>query len=95
MNEFNRGTALQIARHAKTIGELRGEIEDAKELIKALDKTQCAGDLTISVSTLFLHKDHRCQVSAASAICLLRESIEMKQEQIKALSEWLRSTLSE
>jgi len=94
MSEFDQETALQIAKRARNIAELRGEIEKAEILIEALGK-QPAADLTILVSTFLRLEDCRCEVSTASAICLLRESIEMKQQYIKTLSDWLRSALSE
>ena len=94
MSEFNREMALQIARNAKNIGELRGDIENAEKLIEALG-IQPAAELTLLVSTFTRQEDYRCEVSTASAICLLRESIEMKQQYIKTLSDWLRSALSE
>ena len=94
MSEFDQETALQIAKRAKNIAELRGEIERAEKLIEAL-REQPVVELTILVSAFLPLEDCRCEVSMASAICLLRESIETKQEYIKTLSGWLQSTLSE
>ena len=91
---LNRERTAQIAHNAKQMTRLQDEIENAGSLIAALE-LQPVAELTVAISTILRQEGYRCQVSKASAICLLRESIEMKQQYIKTLSDWLRSALSE
>ena len=83
-----------IAQHARFVSEVQRQVNHANELIEALQSDERA-EVEVSFSTAFKQGHYHCQVSAASAICLLRESIEIKQQYIKTLSEWLRSALNE
>ncbi|HTG95734.1 MAG TPA: hypothetical protein VL866_24245 [Pyrinomonadaceae bacterium] len=93
-NALDRDTAGSIAHNASAIVKLQGEIANAADLIRVLDSLPL-GEATITVSTFVRQEPYSCAISNASAICLLRESIEMKQQYIKTLSDWLRSALNE
>ena len=86
--------AREISRVAHSIVEGQSEIEKADKLIKRFETTPLR-EITIVVTAFPEQGDHACDVSVASAICLLREVIERKQQHVDKCSEWLRCVLSE
>lgn len=86
--------AREISRVAHNVVEGQAEIEKADRLIKQFETTPLR-EITIVVTAFPEQGDYTCDVSVASAVCLLREVVERKQQHIDRCSDWLRSALNE
>jgi hypothetical protein len=86
--------AAEIARFAQGIVKAQISIGQAEMMIETLI-TYPLADIRLEVSTLVRQESYPCQITNASAVALLRESIELKRQDIRIASDWLRFRLKE